>query len=238
MKRNISQESAAVKRIRGATEFFSERHQLLESAALFFAAEAEIDRARKFPALMTRLCFDEFYNPAQFTGDEVIQQIERCMDYFFPEGRFPFQIKLHRYMLRATLHQTLGAKFDLLCNAVCRKYGWRGPTKNLFAIASRRSGKTTATASGIAAMLLTVPNIMIVVFSVAKRSATEFVNLVIKYINMYPGGSRRILRNNVSGENLEVCGDSPTDTRRLRSFPAGGNAPNVSNPNSARARSC
>lgn len=242
MKRALDDTRVALKRVRPPPPredtVFTERHALLKRATLHFATEAEIERARNYPALMGRLYLDEFYNPAQFTGDRVIRAIEQSWQYFFPQDRFPFQKKLHNYLLRATLHQTLGVKFDSLCNEVCRRYGWRGPTKNLFAIASRRSGKTTATASAIAAFLLHVPNIMIVVFSVAKRSASEFVQLVVKYIHMYPGGSERILHNSQSGENLEIRGLNQGDTRRVRSFPAGGKADVVRSKVCVCARVC
>ncbi len=138
-----------------------------------------------------------------------------------------FQEDLHNQILRATLKQTLGDDYTMLVERVCRERGWAGPKKNLFTIASRRSGKTTGIASMVSALLICVPNIQIVVYSVAKRSAEEFVRLVEKYIQMHPS-ARSMIVNPGGAEMLVLRGPTPGDERRIRSFPSGGNAANVS----------
>jgi hypothetical protein len=188
---------------------------------------SDVERAHEFTPLVTQLYTDSIYRKQEAKGDELLKEIESCIDMFFPKGRFGFQEDLHNQMLRATLMQTLGDDYRMLVQQVCRERGWKGPNKNLFTIASRRSGKTTGIASMVGALLICVPNIQIVVYSVAKRSAEEFVRLVEKYIQMHPKG-RGMIKNPGGAEMLVLNGTSPGDERRIRSFPSGGNAANVS----------
>lgn len=189
--------------------------------------QSDLQRAHEYTPLVTQLYTDSIYRKEEARGDEKLQEIEETLHYFFPKGRFHFQVDLHNQMLRATLMQTLGADYRMLVQQVCRERGWSGPNKNLFTIASRRSGKTTGISSMCAALLICVPNIQIVVYSVAKRSAEEFVRLVEKYIQMHPTG-RDMIKNPGGAEMLVVDGYGPADERRIRSFPSGGNASNVS----------
>lgn len=169
---------------------------------------------------------DNIYQLKEQEGRSKVQKVEETIRSFFPKGRFPFQRDLHRQLMRATLRQTLGDHFRSQVASVCKEYGWDGPKKNLFAIASRRSGKTTGMASFVAAMLLCIPNIQIVVYSVALRTASEFVRLVERYIMMHPLG-KAMLKNPGTAEMLVLKGGGPLDVRRIKSFPGGGNAQNV-----------
>ena len=193
----------------------------------YYTWQRDVQRAQEYTPLVTQLFTDSIYRKQEARGDELLKKIESCIDLFFPKGRFGFQEDLHNQMLRATLMQTLGDDYRMLVNQVCRERGWSGPNKNLFTIASRRSGKTTGIASMVAALLICVPNIQIVVYSVAKRSAEEFVRLVEKYIQLHPSG-RQMIKNPGGAEMLVLTGTSPGDERRIRSFPSGGNAANVS----------
>ena len=189
--------------------------------------QSDLQRAHEYTPLVTQLYTDSIYRKHEARGDEKLKEIEDTLSYFFPKGRFHFQVDLHNQMLRATLMQTLGNDYRMLVHQVCRERGWSGPNKNLFTIASRRSGKTTGISSMCAALLICVPNIQLVVYSVAKRSAEEFVRLVEKYMQMHPTG-RDMIKNPGGAEMLIVNGFGPADERRIRSFPSGGNAANVS----------
>lgn len=189
--------------------------------------QSDLQRAHEYTPLVTQLYTDSIYRKEEARGDERLREIEDTIQYFFPKGRFHFQVDLHNQMLRATLMQTLGDDYRMLVQQVCRERGWSGPNKNLFTIASRRSGKTTGISSMCAALLICVPNIQIVVYSVAKRSAEEFVRLVEKYMQMHPTG-REMIKNPGGAEMLVVEGFGAGDERRIRSFPSGGNAANVS----------
>jgi len=199
----------------------------LRELTKYYHYKSDLERAHRYDPVVTEYYCDSIYRASESKGEAMIKQIEQTVRSFFPKGRFVFQEELHEQMLRATLRQTLGDDYNSLVGRVCTARGWEGPKKNLFTIASRRSGKTTGMASMIAALLIHIPNIQIVVYSVALRTAIEFVRLVAQYIQMDPLGKSMLKRPDAS-ETLELFGPSPADRRRIRSFPSGGNAKNVS----------
>lgn len=211
----------------------------------FFTWEADVDRAKNYTPLVNKYYEPSIYRSEEVSGEEMLLKVQQTVNSFFPTGRFPFQVKLHDQILRATLKQTLGDDYERSVDRVCHEHGWAGPKRNLFAIASRRSGKTTATASMVAALLICIPNIQIVVYSVALRTAQEFVRLTERYIQMSSVG-KDMIKNPGGSETLILNGRTLGDMRRIRSFPSGGNAKNVSTstrifsslPRETHTRSC
>lgn len=193
----------------------------------YFTYKSDLERAKAYTPFLNKYFEPSIYRSEEVSGEEILLKVKQTVHDFFPKGRFPFQISLHKQILRATLKQTLGDDYDRCVNRVCEEHGWDGPKRNLIAIASRRSGKTTATASMVAGLLINVPTIEIVVYSVGLRTAQEFVRLTERYIQMSEGG-RDMIKNPGGSETLALRGKSPGDTRRIRSFPSGGNAKNVS----------
>ena len=216
------------KRVHAPIRTFHTRKQTLSTFSKFLRWKSDIERADLYTPNVTRYYSNSRYKQNISVGEARLRRVEQVLDTMYPEGKFVFQIKLHRQVIRAVLRQILGKEdYERLVERVCKERNWDGPKKNLFTIASRRSGKTTGMAGLVATLLICVPNIQIVVYSVALRTATEFVRLVERYICMHPGGNRMIM-NPGGSETLMVSGDEPGDTRRIRSFPTGGNAKNVS----------
>lgn len=189
--------------------------------------KTEIDNAANYTPNTPHYYSNKRYQKHITEGEERLLRVEKMLSDLFPDGRFEFQLKLHREVIRAVLRQILANDYDRVVYKVCEDRGWDGDKKNLFTVASRRSGKTTGMASLVATLLLCVPHIEVVVYSVALRTATEFVRLVERYICQANGGAKRII-NPGGSEQLMVRGDQRGDTRRIRSFPSGGNAKNVS----------
>jgi len=198
----------------------------LSQAFQYLSIKEDIEREETHIPIVTQYYTDFKYRHKESSGEATMKNIEETIKLLFPKGRFKFQIKLHDQMLRATLRQILGNNYEHEFERVCEERGWNGPKKNMFVIASRRSGKTTGMSSMIAALLLNVTNIEIVVYSVGERSAKEFVKLIEKYTRYSPNGSSRIKSS--KAEELTIFGSVPGDERRVRSFPSGGNAKNVS----------
>ena len=193
----------------------------------YYTWQSDVEQAHAYTPMATAYFMDTPYNIQEAKGPAMLKKVINTIKSFFPKGRFYFQRELHAQVLRATLFHILGDEYETTVDAVCEEYKWDGPKKNLFAIASRRSGKTTGMASVVAALLLCIPNIQIVVYSVALRTAQEFVRLVERYLQMHPLG-RSMIINPGGSETLLIRGSSIGDIRRIRSFPSGGNAKNVS----------
>jgi hypothetical protein len=195
--------------------------------AKYFKWKADTEHALDYTPVASAYYGENIYKFSEAEGLTMLKKIEQTVRSFFPNGRFPFQRDLHRQLTRATLRQILGKDYQRLVGRVCKENGWDGPKKNLFAIASRRSGKTTGMASYVAAMLLCIPNINIVVYSVALRTAAEFVRLVERYL-MTSSAGKAMIKNPGGSEMLVLRGAEITDVRTIKSFPSGGNAQNVS----------
>lgn len=206
--------------------FHSRKHELI-GFCKYLQHKSSVERAENYTPYVGQYYSSSRYRINVSDGEARLRRVEATLRGMFPDGRFEFQIKLHSQVMRAVMRQVLRNDYARLIEKVCRERGWDGPKKNLFTIASRRSGKTTGMASLVAALLVEVPHIQIVVYSVALRTAQEFVRLVERYICSVPGGSAMI-KNPGGSETLIVEGPEPGDTRRIRSFPSGGNAKNVS----------
>ena len=128
----------------------------------------------------------EFYGPTELgrsktDGSKRFELVLRMFDVVCPT-RSTWQRKLHLQMMRAVMFQILGKDYDSQVDAVCRMMGWDGPKQEVLAIASRRSGKTYGTAMFAATIVLCVPNIEIVIFSLSKRQSQKMLALVRKIV--------------------------------------------------------
>jgi hypothetical protein len=196
--------------------------------AMIAYAEHKFDteRADKFPPMITDYLAPTYYRKLVPSGMILLDKTEAMLHRMIPK-MYIFQKKLADEAFRVSLRQLLDDQFENLWEAVCKKRMWESAPRNLFAVASRRSGKTCLLAAFCAAMLVCVYRMTIIVYSVALRSAQEFVRLVQRYIQMVPEG-RAMLTGPGGAERLALHGLAPEDERWIRSFPSGGNSQNVS----------
>ncbi len=197
-------------------------------ALLAFADfKADREKAKRCPPSMTDYLHASIYRKITPAGIALLKKTERTLFSMFPKGLYLFQKKLIDEAFRVSLRQLLDDQFENLNELVCKQRRWESCPRNLFTVASRRSGKTVALAAFCAAMLVCVPKMTIIVYSVALRTAQEFVRLVQRYVQLTPEG-RAMLQNPGGSERLVLQGPDPGDERWIRSFPSGGKAQNVS----------
>jgi hypothetical protein len=199
---------------------------MLCGMAAFTEHKYDTERADRFPALMSEYYAPTFYRKLVPAGIALLRKTEATLHRMIPK-MFLFQKKLADEAFRASLRQLLDDQFENLWEEVCRQRKWPSAPRNLFTVASRRSGKTSLLAAFCASMLVCVYRMTIIVYSVALRSAQEFVRLVQRYIQMTPEG-RAMLTNPGGSERLALHGPAPEDERWIRSFPSGGKSQNVS----------
>lgn len=195
-------------------------------AIYYYRYQADLERANNYIPYASSYFIDSYYNAKSRTGDERLREIEATVESFFQRSpRFEFQRILHEQVLRGTLFHILGDQYHSCVERVCKERGWEGDTNNLFIVASRRAGKTTGITSIIAAMLIHIPGLQVVIYSVAKRMAVEIVHLVEEYMRMHPRG-RNMIANAGGSESLVI--NHPGGAKaRVRSFPSGGRAKDV-----------
>lgn len=85
-------------------------------------------------------------------------------------------------------------------------------------ITPRRFGKTTATAMFVAAVLLTVPDVVVAIFSTGRRASAMLLAKIHQIVNGVPGDQKRILACNQ--ETLKVRGLGVQDIRTCHSYPS------------------
>ena len=210
----------------GLRNFYSSQEKFAD-AIYYFRRQADLERASCYTPPISAYFTDSFYNSKTQTGDERLREIEATVLSFFQRTpRFEFQRILHEQVIRGTLFHILGDQYYSCVERVCNERGWEGDTNNLFTVASRRAGKTTGMTSMVAAMLIHIPGLQVVVYSVAKRMAVEFVHLVEDYIRMHARGRNMIA--NAGGSESLVLNQPGGKKSRIRSFPSGGRAKDVS----------
>ena len=84
-------------------------------------------------------------------------------------------------------------------------------------ITPRRFGKTTATAMYVAALLMTVPSIVVAIFSTGRRASTLLLQKISQIV-VGANQDRRILQSNQ--ETLKISGDAAADERTCHSYPS------------------
>lgn len=83
-------------------------------------------------------------------------------------------------------------------------------------ITPRRFGKTTACSMFVAAVLLSVPNIVVSIFSTGRRASSMLLAKILQIVNGVPG-SKVIAHNQ---ETLKIKGASVHDIRTCHSYPS------------------
>ena len=157
------------------------------------------------------------------SGETKLRNIWRDLDRVFPDGKYDLQVKIHSEMLRASLRQILGSDYNSCVQRVCQQYGWDGPKQNVMILASRRGGKSTGMASGVAALLVHIPNLKIVNFSGGEDSAEEFCQLIGHYAMQMQSGKRV----KVTKKKTTVFHTSTTESH-VTAYPSGGRSFDVS----------
>ena len=84
-------------------------------------------------------------------------------------------------------------------------------------ITPRRFGKTTATAMYVAALLMTVPSIVVAIFSTGRRASTLLLQKISQIV-VSANRDKRILQSNQ--ETLKISGDFAGDERTCHSYPS------------------
>lgn len=224
-RRRLASEQIGPARRSNPFQRLSMRPQLCALVA-YTEHKFDAERADRFPALLSEYYAPTFYRRIVPAGIALLNKTEAMLHRMIPK-MFLFQKKLADEAFRASLRQLLDDQFENLWEEVCRQRKWPSAPRNLFTVASRRSGKTSLLAAFCAAMLVCVYRMTIIVYSVALRSAQEFVRLVQRYIQMTPEG-RAMLTSPGGAERLALHGPAPEDERWIRSFPSGGQSQNVS----------
>ncbi|KAK3289740.1 hypothetical protein CYMTET_2869 [Cymbomonas tetramitiformis] len=151
-------------------------------------------------------------------GDKYLKDVHAYLDSFGME-RTNSQKQFHKAFLGATLAHIYGpGDFERHRTRILAQNNMSDPSFEVLVVTPRRWGKTTSVAMFVAALLLSVADMWVSVFSTGQRASSSLLEQVCKMICHVPRGSSRILRRNQ--EQVFIKGDASSDVRRLYSYPS------------------
>lgn len=160
-------------------------------------------------------------------GVERLHMVEELQRLILPK-MWKMQEKLISQLNRANLYNILGPDdYQRYKHEICMERGWDPDDSSLIIVeASRRAGKTTATACA-ATSYLVIGNITMYNMAGGKPVAEQFVAIVGNNLRMFPEHEQRILVKNVGVIELESLDDENTHESRLQGLAAQGNSVSV-----------
>ena len=152
------------------------------------------------------------------SGDEIVKNIRRTLDEF-GYTRTDQQKIFHEQMINACIPKIYGDELDFHADRILRENEWSAIMQELLCVTPRRFGKTWAVAMFVAAILINVPYVEVVIFSMALRASRKMLALVDKFISRHAQGNKMLCRPH-NQERLTLRGESgPDDERFCLSFP-------------------
>jgi len=152
------------------------------------------------------------------SGDEKLRSMRETLNEF-GYVRTPQQMMFHENMINACLPIIYGKDLNANLSRIMEENGWDDIMQELLCVTPRRFGKTWAVAMFVAASLINIPNVEIVIFSMALRASRKMLGLVDKFTAKHELGVRMLCRPH-NQEQLTLRGlDNADDERKCHSFP-------------------
>ena len=125
------------------------------------------------------------------------------------------------HMICATLPFLFGDDLEPNLQFLLRKLRVKVLNEYLLVIAPRRAGKTTVLAAFVSAILIAVPIVSIVVFSVSQRSSELFYTEVVKFLRGHDQGERLYqCKIKATIDHLKLVDPSnPSFIKEFKAFP-------------------
>lgn len=173
-------------------------------------------------AVLVPKTFEMYSNPAYHQskgkGDEVLRSLRETLDQFGMK-RHINQIRFHEEMIKACLRIIYRTDFEQNIDRVLLENNWDKIVQEVLIITARRIGKTTAVAIYAAALLMCVPKIEIMIFSVSQNSSRKMLLMITDFLKGHPVGNAMI--SSSSMDKLILTG-GPGDARKAESRPGRG----------------
>ncbi len=104
---------------------------------------------------------------------------------------------LHTAMVGKMLAKVFEGESDAAMKAAMAKHGIKSSNQQLMCITPRRFGKTTAVAMFCAALAVSVPGVVISIFSTARRASSLLLQQIKGLLQRLPGAASKIVSSNV-----------------------------------------
>ena len=127
------------------------------------------------------------------------RRLDRLMRHLDEFGltRSKGQRGLHAAMVGTMLAKIFEGESDAAMKAAMAKHGIKSSNQQLMCITPRRFGKTTAVAMFCAALSVSVPGVVISIFSTARRASSLLLQQIKSLLQRLPGAASKIVSSNV-----------------------------------------
>ena len=152
-------------------------------------------------------------------GDMLVDELAKTLDEF-GYNRYVLQKRFHNAMITSMLPNIYGTDFHANKERIKKKFNITGDIKQeVMILSARKIGKTWTVAMFVAALLITIPKISIVVFSMASRTSKQMVRIVDDFLTRHQKGTDMIIHPH-SQEQITLRGTSgPDDKRVFKAYP-------------------
>lgn len=134
--------------------------------------------------------------PLEGSGGRRLDKLMRHLDEFGLR-RSKGQRGLHAAMVGTMLAKIFEGESDAGMKAAMAKHGIKSSNQQLMCITPRRFGKTTAVAMFCAALAVSVPGVVISIFSTARRASSLLLQQIKGLLQRLPGAASKIVSSNV-----------------------------------------
>ncbi len=125
----------------------------------------------------------EFGAMKESGGDAVLQKVTNTFMYGFGETKWsPVQIRIFTALIDSVLPKIYGSEWEEVRVRVLKQRGLDRLYQETLCNLARRNGKTFVTAGGVASLFLSVPSLVVAVFSVGRRQSQMLLNTTIQKI--------------------------------------------------------
>ena len=152
-------------------------------------------------------------------GDMLVDELAKTLDEF-GYNRYALQKRFHNDMITSMLPNIYGTDFHANKERIKKKFNITEEIKQeVMILSARKIGKTWSVAMFVAALLITIPKINIVVFSMASRTSKQMVRIVEDFLTRHQKGTDMIIHPH-SQEQITLRGTSgPDDKRVFKAYP-------------------
>ena len=123
----------------------------------------------------------------------LVDELAKTLDEF-GYNRYVLQKRFHNAMITSMLPNIYGTDFHANKERIKKKFNITGDIKQeVMILSARKIGKTWTVAMFVAALLITIPKISIVVFSMASRTSKQMVRIVDDFLTRHQKGTDMII---------------------------------------------
>ena len=135
------------------------------------------------------------YRESFEAGDKCLEELRKTVHQLGIKLTFN-QIKFVEDMIRACLKFIFRNDFEQNVARLLKENNWSEIIQEVLIITARRMGKTTVVAAFSAALLICIPNVKLMIFSVSLNSSRKMISTIQEFLQVHEKGKEMLQRPN------------------------------------------